>query len=1053
MKKGGFERIVGSPKVIWPGGTTKLPQDKLRSGDPAQLSIGWIIESSWGTPALWQESRMYAQQAIDEVNDNLFLLPNTHLTLEEDSSVNGNDVTVKAHNAVEARAKAAGRPLAAVMACSSSHMTSIYAPQANATVTQPSTGIPIIGYFTGAGVLSDSKRFPNFVRLYPPVSEVQHILRKMALRFGWTRVGLICDNTDSYSTSFFDLMNGTDPTNPSNLQPPIQKAGGGLGPYDKPRLDIVHAERIDMGKDTNATKDTLIAAIKAKDIKVFILFGQTAFIDGLVLYGLDRGTFSPGFQFIIPNVPYPNMMNSRTRAALDGLLRVTAAGVAPEYPGLQRASTFWSGHPPTQPPVGTNTSTPFRVSGRKPRFQDASLYDSIMLAATAIDACLKEGCRPVGNGFKEVMPYFRAASIEGIAGPTSIKAGSNDPAGRLFSVKVGKNPASRGVGTVGPYTFKEVTVTSTVMPDLQVCVDPKLGGMCNSTAAAPGTVKCFASSASAIDVEWEAAQRQGESGLLTGYRVTAFALNQQVFASVNSTAENRVTFAVEATNPDLRLKHNLVYSVQVEALYDKATVRSKAATCQVPQNGLPCIPPPPLSSSTSASIVSSSSTAMELGGLLVNGGEQSPTCGCKSTEFHTKGLPVDKADPQLQLDGSLGAPAKDWRCETCPEGVQCNGGTAATIVAAPGWFAIRSVSATTGAEKRPKLWRCPGGVAACPGGASITKAMGVLPSTTAMPAERACNAIMNTSADMMPREYDTTRLSQYPQCQCGRGGTGMLCRTCQSWFATGEKDWVIAASGNGCTQCSVRSSDATSIVGITVFGFLLIVILGVLGWWRYTRPSKTEQRFVKAFSRITELGAEAIVEKFFGVSIGSGITKVVFLNAVALRCGRAGEIGVTAASIRLWNKLDEDGDGQVDLDEFVSFVCDLRDGKKKDAVQNEYGKVCIEWGGGWLEWWRSMKMQTLRAVIIAHFQLQSSIEGSFPEMHVVPVNEAVNTTSNSTDVPTFIFKRALNEASGYVSNMNVVRLIDQIKQQYILVPISIQQKTVLRALGCFCTNT
>jgi len=165
------------------------------------------------------------------------------------------------------------------------------------------------------------------------------------------------------------------------------------------------------------------------------------------------------------------------------------------------------------------------------------------------------------------------------------------------------------------------------------------------------------------------------------------------------------------------------------------------------------------------------------------------------------------------------------------------------------------------------------------------------------------------------------------------------------------------------------------------------------------------------------------VEKFFGVSIGSGITKAVFLNAVALRCGRAGQSGVTAASIRLWNKLDEDGDGQVDLDEFVSFVCDLRDGKKKDAVQSEYGKVCMEWGGGWLEWWRSMKMQTLRAVIIAHFQLQSSIEGSFPEMHVVAV---VTTASNSTDVPTSIFKRALNEASGYVSNMNVVRLIDQI---------------------------
>jgi hypothetical protein len=111
---------------------------------------------------------MYAQQAVDEINDNLYILPNTHVTLEMDFRVNNNDKTVEAANAIEARAKAAGRPLAAMLGGSSSHMKSLYDLQANATVTRRSTGVPIVGFYTGAGELSDSTKFPNFIRLQPP---------------------------------------------------------------------------------------------------------------------------------------------------------------------------------------------------------------------------------------------------------------------------------------------------------------------------------------------------------------------------------------------------------------------------------------------------------------------------------------------------------------------------------------------------------------------------------------------------------------------------------------------------------------------------------------------------------------------------------------------------------------------------------------------------------------------------------------------------------------------------------------------------------------------
>ena len=163
-------------------------------------------------------------------------------------------------------------------------------------------------------------------------------------QFGWTRLALICDKEDVYSISFFDVFNGTDPTNIHNLQPPVdttanvRKYGATVGPYDMPRLEIAHAERIDLDNDNNATKDALIAAIKAKDIKVIILLGQTAFVDGIITYGIDRGVFRSGFQFMTLDKPYPSKMHNRSLAALDGMLVTTVAGVSPEYPGMQRSS-------------------------------------------------------------------------------------------------------------------------------------------------------------------------------------------------------------------------------------------------------------------------------------------------------------------------------------------------------------------------------------------------------------------------------------------------------------------------------------------------------------------------------------------------------------------------------------------------------------------------------------------------------------------------------------------------------------------------------------------
>ena len=290
--------------------------------------------------------------------------------------------------------------------------------------------------------------------------------------------------------------------------------------------------------------------------------------------------------------------------------------------------------------------------------------------------------------------------------------------------------------------------------------------------------------------------------------------------------------------------------------------------------------------------------------------EEPRTCGCHLDEYHTKGMPPPVDDPPLQPDGGMGGPAKDWQCEMCLDGARCSGATAASMRVLPGWFVVRSMSKATGAEERPKLLRCPGGIASCPGGASVTAVMGALPST-AKTAVRTCESITN-STEMKERDSDAVRLRQYPQCQCSRGGTGMLCRTCKSASIVGGKDWVaVRGSGLGCHECSIGSSEARTLVAVTIFGFLLSVLCIAMGWWCYTRPSIMEERFIDAFRSIEAGDASRMVGNFFGVEIGSGITKDIFVAAVIRQCGGNGGDSTVSAktnrhALKLWSKLDED---------------------------------------------------------------------------------------------------------------------------------------------------
>ena len=108
------------------------------------------------------------------------------------------------------------------------------------------------------------------------------------------------------------------------------------------------------------------------------------------------------------------------------------------------------------------------------------------------------------------------------------------------------------------------------------------------------------------------------------------------------------------------------------------------------------------------------------------------------------------------------------------------------------------------------------------------------------------------------------------------------------------------------------------------------------------------------------------------------------------------------------------------LEEFITFECDIRKGKL--AVRSRRGDAVASV----LAWWRSMKSETLRSVIITHFQLSTSIMVSFPDMDVSKAANSpaqakivVDTNSNST---TSFFKEALNDAAGTVTSLNVAVL-------------------------------
>ena len=919
----GFEQTA---PILWPGNTSKIPQDSTRaSSDPAVLTVGWVVETCWSAHSFQQKRALYAQQALDEINADQLTLPNTHLVLEKEFVCDNND-TVRATSTIAKRAKAAGRPVVAFLGSGSSH--SIGVLDANIL------SVPLIGFYTGSADLSNATKYPNFVRLWPSSRVSQHGYRKAALTFGWTRIAVIADANDPWSTDLFHSVNGTDPGDPDNFQP-LLNAGEILpNPRAAFKIDVVYASVVDWKAATNATLNTMVAAIKAADAKVFYFLLGNVDLERLLLHGLEHGIFGPGYQLMLSSgqgEAAVRAMDPRAAAALDGSVLVLSRSLDRDSVGFKRSAAFWASRGAMRTSTSASSSEEAQGGYFNPvEAEIATLYDSLLFTASAIERCLENGDSPIG-GWQRVMPHFRKTAIDGIAGTPSIKAGSNDNDGVVFNLMVGENPTARPHSLAGPFVWKIAAVIGPRDLDVELCRDQEMGENCALRVSRPERVRCSATLDS-VEVEWDpAVVDEASNALLTGYRVTFRAADSQTFQVVDKTKPTRATLV----GPGLR--RNEVYGIVVEALFDNGQILSKAATCLVPQDGLPCVPPPQDQNARSI-------------------------CGCSATEFHSKGMP--------------GVQPRDWACDQCETGMRCDGRTAESLATQPGFFAAPSVD-KDGNELRPKLYPCPRGKRACPGNALLTQVISL--------AEAQSSGVIATN---IARACDFTKHRTgshaggadglgHSRCQCSPGTTGMLCESCQSAADSDvdddPHDWVF--DGISCKRCSLTQREASAIVGSLIFGTVLALFAAGLTAYYLMRPSKLERKFVRAFANMDEIGGVQAVEEFFGPSARQGVRRDQFTTACVdkLSASVGSAETVRRGAEKLWVALDENEDGVIDVKEFVTFLYHLRGNKARS------GK-CRTLFAGAVGWWTSLRSLSIRTVIITHFQLLSSAPRSFPDV-------------------------------------------------------------------------
>ena len=1057
VKESGFAPAVPETPTRWPGKGSERPLDFDRKGDPANLTVGWVVDTSWGDAAFQAMRAMYAQQAIDQVNaDKLYVLPKTKLFLEfvhvDTSAKNASRAGYQAlFGDLVARAAAAGRPMAGMLGSTSTLATAFL----DATDVKQ---VPMVGYYTAATHLSNKTKYPNFVRIFPPVtisSKVSPIsfpspwahvcnmcpqppchtlyhhppsshdfvsrffppgmvVAKFAVKYGWSRMAMIGDVKDLWSVSWTNHLNATTQSNAVNIE---------------------YAELLDWNAvDLSTTLDKVVDTLKAKDLHIIIFALYTSHLTTFIEHALGRGILGDGYQIIVGDTISESEIQqvpAIVRAAMDGSIMIYPGGASSTFRGYRTAESFWNQQPQSGDAAFQETRAMYAQGGGTFLGGDGIeipyLLDAIGILAVGLEGCINGQVYPkaTDDSHDVVMPYIRNAAFDGVTGLASFDTNTNDPKGRLFDVWSGNNgsvASSSGSGSssssaaAGPqFKFTKVATTSALFPSLEVCTPPEIGDKCALTAAPPGKVSCFASSATSIQVTWEPAAAQG-GRLLSGYRVTMSAGKEIAVSNVGTTG-HRVTFTTTTAgvlgnklDSSKRVVFGALYTVSVESLWDNGMVVSKTTNCLTPQNGLPCIPPPITIPAVGASSAGKTTGTLDLTQRLPKDSEDLAVCGCKSSEYHTQSIP--------------GYPPRFWECRPCVAGTKCVGGTAATVQTLPGWFVSgnHSVGLTTlgknGSQYAiglPKLWPCPGGASACPGGKLVVPFLSHAAHHTRQAGVGPCSNSSSTSYE----------------CQCGRGHVGMLCRTClDDWVMMGRKSAHDNIVRYTCKKCSMPRLLLLGLVIAAWAGALLVILAALAVHNKVTRAAPIHVAFFNAFADIQTVGATRAVNDFFGEGSHQGITRQLFASVCKKKLSSGAalrEDKEDRALAKLFDKLDADRDGVISISELLKTLYGLKTEKQVGRMKRcslrlkKFAKNIKE--GVFL----SHKSRTLRYIIITHFQL-SAITKNFPSLKVARETggksetgaaDAALPSSNGFAVVTAEIQSVGNEIAGAVGDINL----------------------------------
>jgi hypothetical protein len=867
-------------------------EDRIEA--PRFITVGWIHDAIPDNQKMLKNAHEHSQQSalhlVGLINNNTNYLSDTKLLLD----VVPISVSGKSRSAKRSLYLAASQAMIKRATESSSSLVAFLEEDSDRAMDLMSvhTDTLVIGHRATSAALHDSIVFPNFLRTCVSDSQLASVTIKLMDRFEWTTAIVISDSASRVGGSS-TLMD----TFAAEAQNSTKKVG---------KVDVDDFTKVALldAAMQNAVREQGVDA----RFKLFLVLTSNPQSLTAVVESVRRlGYLSSAFQFIVYSTAILQSAfdalpaSSPARATLDGVISIVPDGEAlgQEQPlGASNWDNVVKSAWVRQVEQENNTN----------RF----LNDALYLVARGANNIVDQGEKLIAS---RIVGQLRRNTYMGMSGPLAIAPNTNDRDTAISKVVISRlTKGGGGGGSMQLMAMDHLATMSAESPSIRVCVMPRIGLNCEHVVYGVQYVHAWGTKTS-IKVRWPPVEMPATGSLHSGYRVMLMYDGEISSQFTVSSSVLTTEFSLEKGECTL----NVVYSVAVVALYDHDKVESERETCRGEdplscRSGLPCIP-------------DASRT----------GGDMNRVCGCPAGTFHSVGLP--------------GATPLYWKCEACLPGLLCNGGSAATLISASGFFLsgndtrntakrpIVSGSDSLDFKVMPYLWKCPVGQS-CVGNVSVA------------------TFLMNGTKEA--REQ-----------QCATGHTGMLCQSCAEGFVP---------SGVQCSKCQVSQVQAVVVLAAICIGALVFVALVVAVARRAGRPPWVERQFVKQFHKVESMeGAGGYTKAFYGifaVKEGNCVTKDQFM------AGLSRLVGISKkhhkSKLGLWKKLDVDDDGNVTANEFLSFFYELEKGR----ISSNKCRLRIS---RFLAWKESGRVQAIKIVLITHFQLISSVSRAFPRFHEADV--------------------------------------------------------------------